>query len=145
MRISDWSSDVCSSDLILHRELHVHQPANFKRSRKSIRLTLDFRDDFRAQAVGWQGACAVAGMDARFLDMLEHTRDDDGFAVGQRIDVHLDRVAQIAVDQHRAVARHLNRELDVIVELLRSEEHTSELQSLMRISYAVFCFTKKKK
>src|SRR3546814_10926787 len=82
------------------------------------RLTLDFRDDFRAQAVGWQGACAVAGMDARFLDMLEHTRDDDGFAVGQRIDVHLDSVAQLAVDQNRAVARHLNREPDVIVELL---------------------------
>src|SRR3546814_13194350 len=57
-------------------------------------------------------------MYARFLDMPEHTRYDDGVAVCQRIDVHLDRVAQIAVDQHRAVARHLNRELDVIVELL---------------------------
>src|SRR3546814_2770434 len=93
-------------------------------------------------------------MDARFLDMLEQTRDDDGFAVGQRIDVNLDRVAQIAVDQHRAVARHLNRELDVIVELLgvlddihgpatnhiRSEEHTTELQSLMRSSYADLCW-----
>src|SRR3546814_2875854 len=32
-----------------------------------------------------------------------------------------------------------------IVELVRSEEHTSELQSLMRISYAVFCLKKKKK
>src|SRR3546814_8040839 len=31
------------------------------------------------------------------------------------------------------------------LELLRSEEHTSELQSLMRISYAVFCLKKKKK
>src|SRR3546814_2596805 len=31
-----------------------------------------------------------------------------------------------------------------IYELLRSEEHTSELQSLMRISYAVFCLKKKK-
>src|SRR3546814_3997888 len=35
--------------------------------------------------------------------------------------------------------RHPHREMDV-----RSEEHTSELQSLMRISYAVFCLTKKK-
>src|SRR3546814_8869371 len=38
--------------------------------------------------------------------------------------------------------------LDPVVRILvyrRSEEHTSELQSLMRISYAVFCLTKKKK
>src|SRR3546814_7060208 len=35
--------------------------------------------------------------------------------------------------------------LDVVGDLERSEEHTSELQSLMRISYAVFCLTKKKK
>src|SRR3546814_3886662 len=34
---------------------------------------------------------------------------------------------------------------DSVLEQLRSEEHTSELQSLMRISYAVFCLTKKKK
>src|SRR3546814_10719567 len=33
---------------------------------------------------------------------------------------------------------------DVITEFARSEEHTSELQSLMRISYAVFCLKKKK-
>src|SRR3546814_2167426 len=35
--------------------------------------------------------------------------------------------------------------LDVIESKSRSEEHTSELQSLMRISYAVFCLTKKNK
>src|SRR3546814_3053019 len=36
-------------------------------------------------------------------------------------------------------------EMDGMEELQRSEEHTSELQSLMRISYAVFCLKKKKK
>src|SRR3546814_7193002 len=36
------------------------------------------------------------------------------------------------------------RTLDALEQLLRSEEHTSELQSLMRISYAVFCLTTKK-
>src|SRR3546814_1258418 len=48
------------------------------------------------------------------------------------------------------LARYLERELDRLVlrdhsepELGRSEEHTSELQSLMRISYAVFCLKKK--
>src|SRR3546814_10821720 len=34
---------------------------------------------------------------------------------------------------------------DILLERTRSEEHTSELQSLMRISYAVFCLKKKKK
>src|SRR3546814_4215692 len=37
-----------------------------------------------------------------------------------------------------------NGQLDLILALQRSEEHTSELQSLMRISYAVFCLKKKK-
>src|SRR3546814_10701163 len=48
--------------------------------------------------------------------------------------------------------RYFNRELSwlafnfrVLEEACRSEEHTSELQSLMRISYAVFCLKKKKK
>src|SRR3546814_7115470 len=39
----------------------------------------------------------------------------------------------------------VGRELAQFVEFARSEEHTSELQSLMRISYAVFCLKKKKK
>src|SRR3546814_7998602 len=43
--------------------------------------------------------------------------------------------------QMLAVARTLARDVKL---LLRSEEHTSELQSLMRISYAVFCLKKKK-
>src|SRR3546814_4878284 len=44
-------------------------------------------------------------------------------------------------------ADHLANQLDTLVECelrVRSEEHTSELQSLMRISYAVFCLKKKK-
>src|SRR3546814_1559512 len=36
-------------------------------------------------------------------------------------------------------------DFDIVRDLIRSEEHTSELQSLMRISYAVFCLKKKKK
>src|SRR3546814_8225667 len=54
----------------------------------------------------------------------------------------------VAADQHAGGAvgrRHLQDGLDgAIVEVARSEEHTSELQSLMRISYAVFCLKKKK-
>src|SRR3546814_3452995 len=43
------------------------------------------------------------------------------------------------------ITRFLNRMLALRIGLQRSEEHTSELQSLMRISYAVFCLKKKKK
>src|SRR3546814_3755753 len=42
-------------------------------------------------------------------------------------------------------ARDLPRAYQDQIEQIRSEEHTSELQSLMRISYAVFCLKKKKK
>src|SRR3546814_6375949 len=52
------------------------------------------------------------------------------------------RVQMIAPDHDRALEFTRG---DHLVELQRSEEHTSELQSLMRISYAVFCLKKKKK
>src|SRR3546814_7806955 len=62
--------------------------------------------------------------------------------------------ARQAVDRpvRRRAAQRLHRDFKLVVErpavhgvdLLRSEEHTSELQSLMRISYAVFCLKKKK-
>src|SRR3546814_3115614 len=42
------------------------------------------------------------------------------------------------------VARHHRRAVPRVAGIQRSEEHTSELQSLMRISYAVFCLKKKK-
>ena len=58
-------------------------------------------------------------MDARFLDMLHHPGDDDVAAVADRVDVDLDRVAQILVDEHRAVAGDLDRGDDIIVELGR--------------------------
>src|SRR3546814_8951472 len=57
--------------------------------------------------------------------------------------VHLDLAAEQDVGRDRLAQR-----LDAVrrgIAVMRSEEHTSELQSLMRISYAVFCLTKKKK
>src|SRR3546814_1245468 len=60
------------------------------------------------------------------MDVLGHVRRDD--------------------EAHRHVARLAGGErLRGEAEAFRSEEHTSELQSLMRISYAVFCLKKKKK
>ena len=56
-------------------------------------------------------------MDARFLDMLEDARDHDIVAVANRVDIHLDGIAQIAVDQHRRIARDDHGGLDVIFQL----------------------------
>src|SRR3546814_983541 len=65
----------------------------------------------------------------------------DRFRAGQAVEavVDLHRVELFGVEGEPVFRRHLLR-----VEAPRSEEHTSELQSLMRISYAVFCLKKNK-
>src|SRR3546814_7799373 len=55
------------------------------------------------------------------------------------------RAALLALpDSEAAVVRHYGLDAEDLAAIGRSEEHTSELQSLMRISYAVFCLKKKK-
>src|SRR3546814_9928392 len=96
MRISDWSSDVCSSDLAPPRVLH-----DLARRVEPHRLRVEQRAGKRSGFVALEPA---AGIDQ----------------LGERRGVAL-------------------RETVRTETLDRSEEHTSELQSLMRISYAVFC------
>src|SRR3546814_4776342 len=104
MRISDWSSDVCSSDLDVDHRLD--------------------REDHAGLQFG--AGAGAAGM------------DDLGRVVEQAADAV---AAEIA---HHAVTMRLGMLLDGVADVAeRSEEHTSELQSLMRISYAVFCLKKK--
>src|SRR3546814_1403727 len=95
MRISDWSSDVCSSDL--------------------LRADMDALPIVEATGLPYASTAKAL--------------DEDGFEVG--------------------VAHSCGHDLHVTwlmgAARMRSEEHTSELQSLMRISYAVFCLKKKKK
>src|SRR3546814_4827844 len=103
MRISDWSSDVCSSDL------------------RPVVLALD--------------ALLDPQLLRRILDV--HVFDRDRTAVGLLEPLHdlpqgRGLEAEDVVDEDRPVPV-----------VRRSEEHTSELQSLMRISYAVFCLKKK--
>src|SRR3546814_4676183 len=71
---------------------------------------------------------AACGFDEHRANRLELT---DGRVTGQVLSPVLGRRAKLQALEELAAAR-------------RSEEHTSELQSLMRISYAVFCLKKKK-
>src|SRR3546814_3908677 len=119
MRISDWSSDVCSSDLVALNSMAF----NLARS--------------AGPAVG--GAIvAVAGTAAAFAA--------NAFS-------YLGLILVLVRWRPNLPERALPREriglamaagLRYVAMSPRSEEHTSELQSLMRISYAVFCLKKKK-
>src|SRR3546814_2469798 len=135
MRISDWSSDVCSSDLASHhRERTGRWEANDLYfvifAMPSILLLLggvQWQWGDWATAMG-AGIAAYGAIYLGFHDIIVHRR------VGHR---HVPRSAYMK----RIVQAH---RLHHAVET-RSEEHTSELQSLMRISYAVFCLKKKRK
>src|SRR3546814_7784790 len=132
MRISDWSSDVCSSDLVLDDAGHPEVALASHRDGSAGHLLGAERGggDHQHLGAGQQLGHAhlhVAGAGGHV--------DEEVVEVVAPHDV-LEEVGDAAV-QHEA-APHERRLL------VRSEEHTSELQSLMRISYAVFCLKKKK-
>src|SRR3546814_4201038 len=113
MRISDWSSDVCSSDL----------------GRGSYRsLYLDFR------AVGLLHR-AQAHLRIHIQDQADDAEEAE--AAGDACRRH-----DCAISEGRAGT--LTTALRTVSEGQRSEKHTSELQSLMRNSYAVLCLQNKK-
>src|SRR3546814_7289714 len=151
MRISDWSSDVCSSDLVLLEVIRT-ELRNVKEEfgddrRSEIRASeedLDILDliapedvvvtlshsgyakrqpvsSYRAQKRGGRGRNAAATKEEDFIDKLWLVNTHDTLLTF----TSAGRVFWLPVHQ------------------LRSEEHTSELQSLMRTSYAVFCLQKK--
>src|SRR3546814_4237655 len=128
MRISDWSSDVCSSDLTKQFYLHVG------------RHIADFVEEDRA-AVG-RLEPALAGLERtgeRALFMTEQLRFQKLARNGPAVDGDEAR----APSRRRFVKAACDHFLAASGRAGRSEEHTSELQSLMRISYAVFCLKKK--
>src|SRR3546814_3141705 len=100
MRISDWSSDVCSSDLAEHvgAQMMYDQIVDVDLSERPFRLKGDSGTLYYADSL-----VIATGAQAKWLG-----------AKGEQL-----------------------------LQGKRSEEHTSELQSLMRISYAVFCLKKK--
>src|SRR3546814_3672843 len=127
MRISDWSSDVCSSDL---------------------GVTPNSSARFGPGTVGLPVTCG--GVPVRSGDLIVADRDGVVVVPFDRIDAVAERVAAIreaeAATEAKVKAGMVRPPwLDQVFvpgRVRRSEEHTSELQSLMRISYAVFCLKK---
>src|SRR3546814_5570535 len=85
------------------------------------------------------------------VDLVEPAEDRVAALVvpGGLEDRRAQRRGEAQRQERREAHRHRDRDRELLVDLaraagLRSEEHTSELQSLMRISYAVFCLQKKK-
>src|SRR3546814_7890285 len=114
MRISDWSSDVCSSDLFAR----IGVP--------SVRVDRDADADLRLidEVAPYDSALWYLGRISCAYEMACSS----------------EATARLSEAQQAQSIEEMLRKLDE-----RSEEHTSELQSLMRISYAVFCLKKKKK
>src|SRR3546814_2189659 len=128
MRISDWSSDVCSSDLIVIVAV-VGEPG----------LVADRCRDGADRA---RFATAQHVLERlQFVDSVQVER-----VVAERpalaVDLRRDEITpeRAAHDMHHPGAREQIADAQPVA--VRSVEHTSELQSLMRISYAVFCLKK---
>src|SRR3546814_1625094 len=125
MRISDWSSDVCSSDLL---HLRIAEPVLDRRT-DGEKLRLEHRPAQNGAHFDLDLGCARAHDELRPI-------------AGVLLD-YLDAgaLAQTAGDPREAVmkgGKRLRARRDREVYEVRPEEHTSELQSLMRITYAVF-------
>src|SRR3546814_4597850 len=140
MRISDWSSDVCSSDLLV--------------------LGLAIGTFSRFYLVSWIGERVVADIRRQVFNHLVYLHP--GFYENNRSSEIQSRLTADTTLLQSVIGSSLslflrnalmviggivllfitNPKLTSIV-VIRSEEHTSELQSLMRISYAVFCLKKK--
>src|SRR3546814_2367563 len=116
MRISDWSSDVCSSDLAVVGDVHLAVLERAHRARVDVDVGVELHHR-HAQAArledGRQGSRGNALAEGGHHAAGDENERGDGARGSHGIG--------------------------------RSEEHTSELQSLMRISYAVFCLKKKKR
>src|SRR3546814_5327695 len=132
MRISDWSSDVCSSDLAVGRRL---RHPNIARNHGLIHAVAEIAAD--------------VGSD-HFAEIVAPVEHGEHHALKRQVLVQaaahpVDGAHEMA-ETLKGIELRLQRHQHSVGPdkgVQRSEEHTSELQSLMRISYAVFCLTKK--
>src|SRR3546814_2335525 len=120
MRISDWSSDVCSSDLKapLERRVFFDIFAIFVERRRADAMQFAACERGLEQVRGVHRTLALARADQR----VHLVDEQDDLALG-RLDV----------------VEHALQPLLELAAIFRSEEPTSELKSLMRTSFAVFC------
>src|SRR3546814_4404100 len=132
MRTSDWSSDVCSSDLPrILRQYLVQRPYSIVKSSISLgRLVL--RGTVGTLAVKILSAAASLGMNVVLARALS-TADYGVVAVGFS---WVTVIAVIACFGSETASVRFVAQARAAMDSARSEEHTSELQSLMRISYA---------
>src|SRR3546814_3827645 len=131
MRISDWSSDVCSSDLYGAGDV---SRLRFIRRAQAIGFSLD--EIAGLLNLGGESSCE------QMQRLVERKLADVRLRLGELRQLECD-LEQLRVQCSHVPAGERCPTLDLL-EHARSEEHTSELQSLMRISYAVFCLQKKK-
>src|SRR3546814_5985472 len=134
MRISDWSSDVCSSDLILSGAKRAEDVAPVAIS--PVGYDTAFNDVMAGESIGriiYRGKTGMIGGHISFdLQVVESGTPLVFDNVRRKVDI-----------------KSLPQEVSLmgtnftVQSYDRSEEHTSELQSLMRNSYAVFCLKKK--
>src|SRR3546814_7502141 len=154
MRISDWSSDVCSSDLVAQR--HIPAFRTLLRDLNQLRSRMQSEQNGSARIVlATQHSLTMTRLPALLEPLIK--------SHGPRIDFNVR-----SENRDECVALFMRGEADLLLcmeekndplhklipetsrlplghETLvpRSEEHTSELQSLMRRSYAVFCLKNK--
>src|SRR3546814_6669947 len=134
MRISDWSSDVCSSDLEGREAIEIIAP--------DLRIVADEPERI-----------PVGGLDQPFrpdrilVELIDVSTVEEVLAPAVALDRHEGGNVRCNVVGQTSCQICLPRDgviicisqIEVPAEVVRSEEHTSELQSLMRISYAFFC------
>src|SRR3546814_3297174 len=136
MRISDWSSDVCSSDLFLVNRFARLYPAYLV----AMLLTLGIESLARVSQLLIGSAAILANV--TMLQGFAFLPEVDGAYWTLTVEIAF-YACMLSIWKYTGLRR---LELLLLGWLaarwlyaLRSEEHTSELQSLMRISYAVFC------
>src|SRR3546814_2059690 len=159
MRISDWSSDVCSSDLLDPLSAQLTLAETTARLKRGLKRLTQLANDLEHPRTS-----AHAGADAQPQWFLELEQDEPpGVSLRTRFLDSADAPVKVsAMPMMRAVplsellgpvtldpltvvqdsgfVDRLAEQANIPAPVMaRSEEHTSELQSLMRISYAVFC------
>src|SRR3546814_9014899 len=125
MRISDWSSDVCSSDLTAIVPTRPRKPRDKAKVEAAVLIV--------------ERWILARLRDRRFFSLAELNA-----AIRELVGDLNARLMRKLGASRREFFERIDRPALLSLPAARSEEHTSELQSLMRISYAVFCLKKKK-